>query len=83
MAVLSRVPVKEEDDIRHVSSPVKGKYGRARKSTIRLVDEDDAMYPLPLKIRKKASILLPSSPRVERESSAESSAGRLRMAGGV
>ena len=58
--IRSLSPVMEEDEPRHVSSPIKGKHGilRRKKSTIRLVDDktDLSLVPAPLKIKKKASL---------------------------
>ena len=61
-------PVVEEDEARHVSSPVQGKHGilKGKKSTVRLVDDKNKtpLLPAPLKIKKKASLAFLGSSNV-------------------
>lgn len=62
-------PVREDDEPRLVSNPVKGINGKIEKSTfdgnrstVRLVhNEDTALFPAPLKIKKKSSMPFLSS----------------------
>ena len=62
-------PVREEDESRLVSNPIRGTNGKIERSTysrnrstIRLVErEDNDLFPAPLKIKKKLSMPLLSS----------------------